>query len=73
MLVGDTRPRCVVYTTDKDNIWQVLKVDFAKRGEGGFVTPDYEALNNYGITPKEAETMVEEVVASASLLNKKKM
>eukprot|EP00972_Heterocapsa_arctica_P080327 11837942-Heterocapsa_arctica.AAC.1 len=61
MAIGDTGPRGMIYITDKDHIHQVFKVNFSKRGEDGLFTPDHEILsNNYGITTKDTEAMIQE-------------
>ena len=71
MSVGNSGPRGVVFVRGLDGVlWEMLRIDTAKRGDGELLSPFVLTTQKFLVSPKEIEELAAPVVSDASLLKK---
>ena len=65
--VEGSGPRGAVVLSNGDELWEIFRVDIAKRSTSHFVKPNLDALGEWGADPNEVEEIVRKALAKSSL------
>ena len=65
--VEGSGPRGAVVLSNGDELWEIFRVDIAKRSTSHFVKPNLEALGEWGASPTEVEEIVRKALGKSSL------
>ena len=65
--VEGSGPRGAVVLSNGAELWEIFRVDIAKRSTSHFVKPNLDALGEWGATPAEVDEIVREALSKSTL------